>query len=161
VFDDKPNPFVAGTSNTLTATFASLRDDGSPKDRDRQDFLEFIEIIQDASTGATIRTVTTVKDVPVFPKGAGDSWKETITSFWDGRNSNGEFVKDGTYNYVAFGRVVNDRDDKKKDRTVAEAFPITGQITLQVLAITDFSPKSGPFGTPITVTGSAFVPTAG
>jgi PKD repeat protein len=182
-FADSPDPFspnIAG--NKLTVTFKMLgngngnddddrgdrrdvrlagddggdRDDNDDRDRDRdKDFIELIEIIQDLATGATIRKLTTRAEITERRR---DSWEVTVVSAWDGKNNAGQLMPDGTYNYVAFGRIVeerngwndrndltdgnydgrngddrddNDRDDgDRKDRITDAAFPISGSVML-------------------------------
>jgi hypothetical protein len=201
-FSDSPTPFSSRlTSNRLTATFQSLKnengdDNGSNKNKnkdnndrnggnnlDQQDSrqsIEFIEVIQDASTGATIRNLTTIQDVPVFPKGGDDSfkattWSATLTSSWDGKDNTGQIVKDSTYNFVAFGRVLDvghggkddKKDDNQNDRIVAVAFPISGSVMLDntppvITAVTDRSPNAaGWYNANVLVTFVCFDKTSG
>jgi RHS repeat-associated protein len=156
VFRDGPSLFSSRiTSNKLTATFQIVKSDNgdgngnsSGKSTSQQSF-EFIEIIQDASTGATIRKITTTQDVPAFPQGGDDSsnappWSVTLTSSWDGKDNSGQIARDGTYNYIAFGRIVkpsdgksgkDDKNNGNKDDTndqniVALAFPVSDSVTL-------------------------------
>jgi RHS repeat-associated protein len=149
-FNDGPDLFSARvTSNKLTATLQSFKTEG-----DSRQSIEFIEIIQDASTGATIRNITTTHDVPVVPKD-DHAWSVTLTSSWDGKDNSGQTAKDGLYNYVAFGRIVNADDagragtkgDNNNNHSVAVVFPISGSVTLDstppnVTAVRDKPPNA-------------------
>ena len=198
LFSDGPSFFSSRiTPNKLTATFQLAKDqnsadngnnkdkkdnskddkndnrlDNAPQQAPSQSF-EFIEIIQDASTGVTLRRITTTQDVPAFPNENDNSaktlrWSVTLTSSWDGKDNSGQVAKDGTYNYVAFGRVVNlgdgktEKGDKKEDsskddHTIADAFPITGSMTLDstppyITAVSDKPPNAAGWNnTPVTV----------
>jgi RHS repeat-associated protein len=172
-FSNSPGVFSSRiTPNKLTATFQRVKngnEDGKGDNNsndpneaskpDPQQTIEFIEIIQDAATGATVRRITTSQNVPAFPQGDDDSsklppWSVTLTSSWDGKDNSGQIAKDGTYNYIAFGRIVSPGDGKKNDDTkdgnnsddnkdenfVAMAFPVSDSVTL------DSTPPTLTFG---------------
>lgn len=165
-FDDAPDPFFPGvTSNTLSVTF-QIRKIGKTDYRKKkaEHLLELVRIIQDP-TGSVVRRLTSREKLPASKGPKQRSFDVSVSSVWDGRDEDGKIVPNGTYSYVAFGRLVKVKSDQRgrgrrsdrrrryKDsrfrerrdekRVEATSFPVVGTVSLARLGITITSPISG------------------
>ena len=113
-FDDAPDPFFPGvTSNTLSVTF-QIRKIGKTDYRKKkaEHLLELVRIIQDP-TGSVVRRLTSREKLPASKGPKQRSFDVSVSSVWDGRDEDGKIVPNGTYSYVAFGRLVKVKSDQR------------------------------------------------
>ncbi len=146
-FQDQPDPFSPQNFNTLTTTFKIHRSLLHPQVSHTKFFLELVEVIKNSSN-VVVRTITTRQEVTLpLPHPKQCFIEMTVKSVWDGRDQNGQVVADGTYSYLAFGRLIKVFSEKEKfgEKVRAESLPVSGSMVFDSSApqITEITPANG------------------
>ena len=162
-FSDAPDPFSPSeTVNTLAVTFEiSQWRRTHASSGDSYDVVELYEVIQD-STGGIVRTLVHEEQLPSGGPESDDHLfgmtEMEVESDWDGKNEEGEVVAEGTYSYLAYGKLKRvlaadarrpERDHEKHgksleapgingEKILAVSFPVAGEIYV------DSTPPASP-----------------
>ena len=152
-FWDAPDPFIPSEAiNTLAVNFqVSMRRSFHAGRGGDYGVVELHEVIQD-SAGNIVRTLVHERELspgsPLAHDIAFGTLEVEVESTWDGENDEGQVVAEGTYSYLAFGklkRVLTNRGDNRRkgrdengdnleapgvggEKILAVSFPIVGEI---------------------------------